>query len=138
MCAHFVNGLNPELNGLLREHKLESEATSLPELQHLAEHFERTTEQKKAAIKKVNSWPYDCNNLDPTSRGPFLLQVLPLLVEIAANTVIKRGIGRTAHFFFLFWLHHTAYGTLVPLPGIEPAPLALEAQSLNHWTAREV
>ena len=26
----------------------------------------------------------------------------------------------------------------VPLPGIEPAPPALEAWSLNHWTAREL
>ena len=26
---------------------------------------------------------------------------------------------------------------LVPWPGIEPGPLALEAQSLNHWTTRE-
>ena len=23
-------------------------------------------------------------------------------------------------------------------PGIEPVPLAVEARSLNHWTAREV
>ena len=30
-----------------------------------------------------------------------------------------------------------AYGILVPQPGIEPTPPALEAQSLNHWT-REV
>ena len=30
-----------------------------------------------------------------------------------------------------------ACGILVPRPGIEPAPPALEAQSLNHWTARE-
>ena len=29
-------------------------------------------------------------------------------------------------------------GLLVPRPGIEPAPPALEAQSLNHWTAREI
>ena len=29
-------------------------------------------------------------------------------------------------------------GILVPQPGIEPAPLALEAPSLNHWTTREV
>ena len=29
-------------------------------------------------------------------------------------------------------------GVLVPQPGIEPAPLALEAQRLNHGTAREV
>ena len=31
-----------------------------------------------------------------------------------------------------------ACGILVPWPGIEPAPLAVEAQSLNHFTAREV
>ena len=31
-----------------------------------------------------------------------------------------------------------ACGILVPGPGIEPAPPAVEAQSLNHWTAREV
>ena len=27
---------------------------------------------------------------------------------------------------------------LVPQPGIKPAFTALEAQSLNHWTTREV
>ena len=44
------------------------------------------------------------------------------------------------YYFFLsfFWPHHTACGTLVPRPGIEPVPPAAEAQSLNHWTAREV
>ena len=31
-----------------------------------------------------------------------------------------------------------ACGILVPQPGIEPTPPAVEAQSLNHWTAREV
>ena len=31
-----------------------------------------------------------------------------------------------------------ACGILVPRPGIEPAPPALEVWSLNHWTAREV
>ena len=31
-----------------------------------------------------------------------------------------------------------ACGIVVPRPGIEPTPLAVEAQSLNHWTAREV
>ncbi|XP_073665439.1 solute carrier family 22 member 18 isoform X11 [Tursiops truncatus] len=31
-----------------------------------------------------------------------------------------------------------ACGILVPQPGIEPVPPAAEAQSLNHWTAREV
>ena len=31
-----------------------------------------------------------------------------------------------------------AYKILIPRPGIKPAPPALEAWSLNHWTAREV
>ena len=30
------------------------------------------------------------------------------------------------------------YGILVPQPGIKPVPYAVEAWSLNHWTAREV
>ena len=29
-------------------------------------------------------------------------------------------------------------GILVPQPGIEPTPPAVEAQSLNHWTTSEV
>ena len=43
-----------------------------------------------------------------------------------------------SYFVFIFWLHHAAFGILVPQPGIEPSPPALEAQSLNHWTTREV
>ena len=36
-------------------------------------------------------------------------------------------------FLKTFWLY------LLPCqPGIEPVPPALEAQSLNHWTTREV
>ena len=31
-----------------------------------------------------------------------------------------------------------ACGILVPLPGIELTPPAVEVWSLNHWTAREV
>ena len=31
-----------------------------------------------------------------------------------------------------------ACGILVPQPGIEHAPAAVEARSLNHWTDREV
>ena len=39
--------------------------------------------------------------------------------------------------FVCFWPHHEAYGILVPQLGIEPVPPAVEARSLNHWTARE-
>ena len=38
----------------------------------------------------------------------------------------------------LFWLHHTACGILIPWPGIEPGPLAVNAWSPNHWTTREL
>ena len=37
----------------------------------------------------------------------------------------------------LFSPCRVAYGILVPSPGIEPAPPALAAPSLNLWTARE-
>ena len=33
---------------------------------------------------------------------------------------------------------HGAYGSLVPWAGVEPAPPAVEAHSLNHWTIRKV
>ena len=40
--------------------------------------------------------------------------------------------------FFFFWPRRTACGRLVPRPGIEPTPPAVEAWSPNHWTTREV
>ena len=35
-------------------------------------------------------------------------------------------------------VHHLACRILVPWAGIEPSPPAVEAQSPNHWTTREV
>ena len=40
--------------------------------------------------------------------------------------------------FIFFWLHSVACKILVPQPGIKPMPPAVEAPSLNKWTAREV
>ena len=39
---------------------------------------------------------------------------------------------------FFFLLLHAVYGILVPWPGIEPQPPALEAQNLNPRTTREI
>ena len=36
------------------------------------------------------------------------------------------------------FLIYKACGILVPWPGIKLTPLALEVQSLNHWTTRDV
>ena len=38
----------------------------------------------------------------------------------------------------LLYFAHTACGILIPWPGVEPVSPALEVQSLNHWTAREI
>ena len=40
--------------------------------------------------------------------------------------------------FCLFWPCHVALGIIIPPPGIKPVFLALEVQSLNRWTYREV
>ena len=40
--------------------------------------------------------------------------------------------------FIYFCLHNAACEILVPRPGIEPMPSAVEGRSLNHWTTREV
>ena len=47
------------------------------------------------------------------------------------------------HFYFFslfFWREprRAECGILVPQPGMEPEPPALEVPLLNHWTAREV
>ena len=48
------------------------------------------------------------------------------------------SVTLSCQYFFFFWLHHVACGILVPQPGIQPLPPAVEARSLNPWTAREV
>ena len=40
--------------------------------------------------------------------------------------------------FKIFWPCRAACGILVPWPGMEPVPPAVEARSPNHWTIREV
>ena len=40
--------------------------------------------------------------------------------------------------FFFFFFGLVAYGIPVPQTVIQPLPLAAEAQTLNHWTTREV
>ena len=39
---------------------------------------------------------------------------------------------------FFFLPHHAVYKILISRPGIEPMPPAVKAQSLNHWTSREI
>ena len=44
----------------------------------------------------------------------------------------------TIYHYFFFWPYPKAWNILIPWSGIEPASPAVEVQSLNCWTAREV
>ena len=35
-----------------------------------------------------------------------------------------------------FWPRYAAHGALLPQPGIEPGPSAMEGQSPSYWTSR--
>ena len=41
-------------------------------------------------------------------------------------------------YLFVYWLCCTACGVLVPWPGIEPVPHAVEAWSPDHWATSEL
>ena len=60
------------------------------------------------------------------------------LGEPTGDGMSRQGNCFFHRFFFFFWLCYAACGILVPPPGTELRPPALEAQSLNHWTTRKV
>ena len=62
-----------------------------------------------------------------------------IVINIVKPNHFRVKLQTSWHFHSTFlWPHHTAYGILVPWPGFEPVPPTVEAQSLNHWTTREV
>ena len=57
---------------------------------------------------------------------------------ITWGKIMRYPIPLSEALFYLFiWPLHAACGLLVPWPGIEPKPPAVEARSLNHWAPRE-
>ena len=60
-----------------------------------------------------------------------------LIAAVTNYHKLSGSVEDTFLFFLIFWPHHAACGILVPRPGIEPTPPAVEARSPNHWTARE-
>ena len=68
----------------------------------------------------------------PNWRPPYLVPIsLPLSSHLLSS-------NSSSFFVLISWPHCTACGILVPWPGIKPWHPALEAWSLNHWTARGV
>ena len=63
----------------------------------------------------------------------------PVSHAIAGRFFTSEPRGKTSKWFcfVLFWLHHMAFGILVPWLGIEPGSLAVKVASPNHWTTRE-
>ena len=67
-----------------------------------------------------------------------ILLVLSFLYGPLDLVLFERSFLKAVWFCFIFCLHHKACCILVLWAGIEPAPLELEARSLNHWTTMEV
>lgn len=59
-------------------------------------------------------------------------------VEAIRNNAAKSILFVKKNLFIVVFGHATWHLGLVPRPRIEPMTPALEAQNLNHWTAREV
>ena len=60
-----------------------------------------------------------------------------ILILMKSSLSVLSFIDLASNRFF-FWLRRVACGILVPPPGLEPVPPAVEARNLNHWTLREV
>ena len=81
----------------------------------------------------------DSKNLPEQNRVQILklcLQRCLLLLLVFFKRSSKFSFNLT--YFFSFWPCCSACRISVPQPGIKPVPPAMEAQSLNHWTAGEV
>ena len=73
--------------------------------------------------------PWSHKELDTTEQLTLLLQ--HSMGQLGSSPDLEMGLEHVQPSF-------VACGILVPQPGVEPGPLAVEAQSTNHWIAREV
>ena len=61
------------------------------------------------------------------------------LATFASTTEVYTSFDHNVSVIYLlfFFLAVRLVGILVPRPGMEPGPPAVEARSPNHWTSRE-
>ena len=83
---------------------------------------------EKSEVVKITPFTKESSSMFPEKYSAVLSSSLSNSIFSWLNAV----------FCGVFWPHCTACGILVPRADIEPEPPALEAQSLNHWTAREI
>ena len=78
--------------------------------------------------------PLPKRGIECVSSGPPVLQADSLLGKPKVVQLLTKASG----LIYLFIFGCAVCGILVPWPGIKLVPLALGAQSLNHWTTREI
>ena len=107
-----------------------------------------------SAFPTLSPYPSPRQPLPPTSFGSYLYNTkflclhcfFPQYISFRHSVLIDFSvmiICEVLAFFFLIyiffiWPHHVTRGISVAWPRIEPVAPAVEARSLNHWTAREV
>ena len=65
-----------------------------------------------------------------------MFKVKEIILYICFVCIIILIVGLIWDLFLFFGC--MSCGILVPSPGTEPVPCAVEVQSLNHWTSREI
>ena len=85
-------------------------------------------------MRLTGPWHVGSSHTRARTRVPCISR--QILNHCATREALKCFLFHVILFFVLFG--HAACGILVPPSGIEPVSPALEEQSLNHWTAREV
>ena len=119
---------------------------SLPSTVTYAFHFWATQQLHRQITSCIHCRSLRMKHLSPcvndhhsTCFRALLHQVSPAILCLWRFNFYSFTVFWVGFFFFLlFWPCQTARGILVPQPGIEPKPSALETHNLNHWTTREV
>ena len=103
-----------------------------PLVYHCTSQSGRGAEHKIGAAGVLNEWSHFCRSFQAT------FQCITLLVVLFISTLFSLDTWFFFFFFFKFLAILCSMWDLIPQPGIEPMPPAVQAWRLNYCTAREV
>ena len=104
---------------------------------YFVHHVWLSRERKRKRKKPISHTEKQKPHFEETEQASEPESGMARMLELSDQEFLKSMINMLRVFFF-FLPYCVAYGILVPWPGIKPVPPAVEAQSLNHWIAREV